>query len=69
MAEVETITREELEEKIDRGDDFILAETLPAQAFQHAHLPGAINLEDMDQVPELLPDKDAEIITYCTNFN
>ena len=69
MAEVETITREELEEKINRGDDFILAETLPAQAFRHAHLPGAINLEDMDQVPELLPDKDAEIITYCTNFN
>jgi hypothetical protein len=33
---------------MDRGDGFILAETLPAQAFKRAHLPGAINLEDMD---------------------
>ena len=69
MAEIETITREELKEKMDCGDDFVLAETLPAQAFRHAHLPGAINLEDLDQVSELLPDRDAEIITYCTNFN
>jgi rhodanese-related sulfurtransferase len=69
MAEIETITREELKEKMDRGDDFVLAEALPTQAFRHAHLPGAINLEDLDQVSELLPDRDAEIITYCTNFN
>ena len=69
MAEIEIITREELKEKMDRGDDFVLVETLPAQAFRRAHLPGAVNLEDLGQVSELLPDRDVEIITYCTNFN
>lgn len=39
-----TITRDELKQKIDRKDDFVLIETLPATAYHHAHLPGAINL-------------------------
>lgn len=38
--------------------------------YQHAHLPGAINLPP-DRVPELaprlLPDKGAEIIVYCSS--
>ena len=39
-----TISRDELKQKIDRKDDTVLVETLPATAHQHAHLPGAINL-------------------------
>ena len=39
-----TISRDELKQKIDRKDDFFLVETLPATAYHHAHLPGAINL-------------------------
>lgn len=66
---METIAREELKEKMDRGDDFVLVETLPESSYRRSHLPGAVNLEDMDAVPELLPDKSAEIITYCSNFN
>lgn len=69
MADVQTIDREALKEKMDRGDGFILVETLPRSAFDKRHLPGAVNLDDMSRVPELFPDKDAEIITYCTNFN
>ena len=69
MEAVETVTREELKERMDRGDEFVLVETLPEQAFRRAHLPGAVNLDDMDKIPTLLPDKGAEIITYCTNFN
>ena len=65
-----TISRDELKEKIDRGDDFLLVETLPTVAFQHAHLPGALNLPP-DRVTELastlLPDKSAEIVVYCAN--
>ncbi|HEV8131124.1 MAG TPA: rhodanese-like domain-containing protein [Acidobacteriota bacterium] len=63
-----TITREELKEKIDRGDPFELVETLPSNAYHHAHLPGAKNLPP-DQVselaPKLLPDKWANIVVYC----
>ncbi|MGI8566992.1 MAG: rhodanese-like domain-containing protein [Pyrinomonadaceae bacterium] len=65
-----TISREELKGKLDRGDKFLLVETLPAQAFHHAHLPGAINLppDRVDELaPALLPDKVSEIVVYCAN--
>lgn len=65
-----TISRNELSEKIDRGDSFVLLETLPATAYQHAHLPGAINMPP-DQVKQLaaklLPDKHADIVVYCAS--
>ena len=63
-----TISRDELKMKIDRQETFTLVETLPATAYHHAHLPGAINLPP-DQVtklaPTLLPDKTANIVVYC----
>ena len=65
-----TISREELKQKIDRHDNFLLVETLPKLTFDHAHLPGAINLPP-DEVkalaPTLLPDKNAEIVVYCAS--
>jgi rhodanese-related sulfurtransferase len=65
-----TISRDELKLKIDRKDDFQLVETLPATAYHHAHLPGAINLPP-DSVTalagQLLPDKGAEIVVYCAS--
>ena len=39
-----TISREELKDKLDRGDDFILVETLSEKQYQHTHLPSALNL-------------------------
>jgi rhodanese-related sulfurtransferase len=67
---VATISRDELKLKIDRGEQFLLVETLPATAYHHAHLPGAISLPP-DQVaqvaPTILPDKGAEIVVYCAN--
>ena len=65
-----TISRDELKAKIDRGDDFRLVETLPPHAHAHAHLPGAINLPPdrlAELAPELLPDKDADIVVYCAS--
>jgi rhodanese-related sulfurtransferase len=63
-----TITRDELKQKIERKDDFKLVETLPKAAFDHEHLPGAINLPP-DQVSarasKILPDKNADIVVYC----
>ena len=63
-----TISREELKRKIDRGDPFLLVETLPAMAYLSAHLPGALNLPP-DQVLKsahlVLPDKSADIVIYC----
>lgn len=67
---VATISRGELKEKIARGDKFHLVETLPTAAYQHAHLPGAINLPPdrvRELAPQLLPDKAAEIVVYCAS--
>jgi rhodanese-related sulfurtransferase len=65
-----TISRDELKKKIDRGDKFLLVETLSETAYHHAHLPGALNLPP-DKVtllaPTLLPDKNAEIVVYCAS--
>lgn len=65
-----TISRDELKTKIDRREMFRLVETLPATAYHHAHLPGAINLPP-DQVkqlaPTLLPEKAADIVVYCAS--
>ena len=67
---VPTISRDELKRKIDLKDHFLLVETLPATSYDHAHLPGAINLPP-DQIetlaPQLLPDKHAEIVVYCAS--
>jgi rhodanese-related sulfurtransferase len=65
---VATISRDELKMKIDRRETFVLVETLPAAAYHHAHLPGAINLppdQVMQLAPTLLPDKTADIVVYC----
>jgi len=66
---VQTISREDLHNRIKRGDKFLLVETLPKVAYDHAHLPGAINLPPdriSDLAASLLPDKTADIIVYCT---
>jgi rhodanese-related sulfurtransferase len=69
MEGLKTITREELKAKMDRGDDFVLLEVLSEQSYQRAHLPGAIRFQNMDRTSELLPDKDAEVVAYCSNFH
>ena len=67
---MKTISRDELKKKIDRGDNFLLVETLPAIAYHHQHLPGAINLPP-DSIKELasqlLPIQSAEIVVYCAS--
>ena len=67
---VQTISRDELKQKIDRKDNFFLVETLPKTAYDHAHLPGAINLPPetvSSDAASLLPDKNADIVVYCAS--
>jgi rhodanese-related sulfurtransferase len=67
---IATISRDELKEKIERDDKFALVETLPRTSYDHAHLPGAINLPPdvvVQFAPALLPDKSAEIVVYCSS--
>jgi rhodanese-related sulfurtransferase len=66
---VETVTREELMAKINRGEDFVLVDALGPEHYESSHLPGAVNLpyEFVDEAGRVLPDKDAEIVVYCMN--
>jgi rhodanese-related sulfurtransferase len=63
------ITRADLEAEIQAGAVTIV-ETLRAEHFEQGHLPGAIHIhfEDVtEKAPVLLPDRDAPIVTYCSN--
>ncbi len=70
---MQTITREELRKKMERGDDFALVEVLPASAYDKYHLPGAINIplgtDFESKVEQTLRDKNQEIVVYCSDEN
>ena len=63
------ITRDELKAGLDAGT-ITTVDALPASYYAQQHIPGALNLVS-DDVParaaELLPDRDAAIVTYCSN--
>lgn len=65
---VANIGRDELRAKMDGGDPLILVEVLAPQYYRHSHLPGALNLPPGkvgEMAPDLLPDKEAEVVLYC----
>jgi len=67
---VETISRDELTEKVARHDKFRLVEILPEEQYHQAHLPGAINLPSgqvSTLAPKRLKDRDADIVVYGSN--
>jgi rhodanese-related sulfurtransferase len=63
------ISKQELKEKIDRGDPFALVEVLSPEEFAKFHLPDAINVPLNDDFAEnmqqMLPDKRQEVVVYC----
>ncbi|MCQ4041472.1 rhodanese-like domain-containing protein [Streptantibioticus rubrisoli] len=62
------IGRDEVQKKIEAGATVL--EALPASYYEDKHLPGALNfpLDDVDKLAgELLQDKSAEIVVYCTD--
>ena len=66
---MKSISREDLKQKIDHCEDFVLLEVLSEHSYKREHLPGAIRYQGKDVIPELLPDKSAEVVAYCSNFN
>jgi rhodanese-related sulfurtransferase len=63
------VTRDELKKKIDRKDHFFLVESQSPVMYEDAHLPGAVNVPPGRVgalAPASLPEKDAEIIVYCS---
>jgi rhodanese-related sulfurtransferase len=65
-----TISTEGLKAKLDRKESIKVVETLAPERYREAHIPGALNIppeQIKELAPQLLPNKDAEIVTYCAN--
>jgi rhodanese-related sulfurtransferase len=65
-----TISTNDLKGKLDRNESIKLVETLAPERYREAHLPGALNIPPdkiKELAPQLLPDKNAEIVAYCSN--
>ena len=63
------ITRDELKAAIDAGGVTVV-DALGGAYHAQQHLPGAIALAPAEvdaQGPKLLPDRNAPIVTYCSN--
>lgn len=65
---VETITMDELREKLERGHRIHIFEVLAPMFWRKHHLPGAVNMPP-NQVLEVaaahVPDRSDEIVLYC----
>lgn len=59
------ISRQELKEKLDRGDDFRLVMVLGEWAFRAKHIPGSIHFNTPEEGMAAV-DKDEEIVVYCS---
>lgn len=64
------ISRDEIKAALDAGEPLVIVETLRAEHFDQGHLPGAVWLHPDDvevRAAHVLPDRDAAIVTYCSN--
>lgn len=67
---MESISREDLEREIRRRE-VVVIDVMPTDQFRKSHIPGAINIpfeQVRELAPKMLPDKHAQIVTYCLNF-
>jgi len=60
---------DELKAMIERNDEFVLVDVLPAESFLKHHLPGAINLPLHDEnfkkmAQKMIPDKSVVVVVY-----
>ncbi|MFQ5796781.1 MAG: rhodanese-like domain-containing protein [Candidatus Bipolaricaulia bacterium] len=62
---MELIGREELKQKLDRGDDFNLVMVLNEWAYRAKHIPGSLNISKPELALEQF-DPDDEIVVYCS---
>ncbi len=66
MPRENAISREELRQKLERGDKFKLVMALPEWAFRAKHIPGSIDASNQaDLLARVKPDE--EIVVYCSN--
>jgi rhodanese-related sulfurtransferase len=68
--EVSEIPRDEIVRRL-HDSALTLIDVLPREAYAVEHIPGARNLplaEVEERAPQMLPDRSADIATYCAKF-
>ena len=69
VAEIGIISREDLRSRIDGEEGLVLLEVLGESSYRSGHLPGAIRFQNPDEAEAVIPDKNAFIVAYCSNYN
>jgi rhodanese-related sulfurtransferase len=67
------ITAKEVKHMRDRGEDFLLVNTLPANSFDATKIPGAVNIPETDddfvaRVEQRASGKEKPIVVYCASL-
>lgn len=67
-----TITAQDLKHMRDRGEDFLLVNSLPTQYFNDTKIPGAVNIPEKDddfaeRVEQRAGGKEKTVVVYCAN--
>ena len=64
------VSTKDLKAKLDGNQSITVVETLAPERYREGHIPGALNIPPeriTELAPRLLPNKDAAIVTYCSN--
>jgi rhodanese-related sulfurtransferase len=65
---IETITREELRQKLDLGEPFKLIMALNGWAFEAKHIPGSLHFDTPEGLFAAVRSDD-EVVVYCSNVD
>jgi rhodanese-related sulfurtransferase len=65
---VQTISRDELKAKLDRGDDIKLIMALNRWAFDAKHIPGSLHFDTPEELYAAVRPGD-EVIVYCSQVD
>ena len=66
MKDMLLISRDELREKLERGDNFRLVMVMGEWAFRAAHIPGSLQISTPEEALGLLNPTE-EIVVYCSD--
>lgn len=67
---MQTISRSEIKDLLQRGGNIALVEALPENFYARGHLPAAICLPPGHVAmlaPQVLPDKKQTVVVYCSS--
>jgi sulfur-carrier protein adenylyltransferase/sulfurtransferase len=67
-SEIKEVTPEDVDERLRRGDEFLILDVREDEEVEHGILPGARHVTRghlESRVEDVLTDKDAEVVVYC----